>query len=650
MKEPTLRVREVQYIKQYYRIKIMKWYKNYDDYYDDYEGWGRTIFRKSYQSSIGNSGELSRAVNHESGYKYKSWESVGVKEDTDTSKLIVKAYSSVKDMITIMDFPFSIKINLKEIEKDSSSYSDDFDSTVEDINQRRIFIPTNIFDSSETKETKINAFCGFGIHEAAHLRYTYYRVYRDFVNYLSSTESYIEHKDMIKIFINLLEDNRVEDLLLTERPGFQEFISTSKEYNSGIFEKSFKSIIDSEKDFPEVIKFLKTLVGILRFPGLIEKEILENYSEVYKKIQEKITPYPETLKDICSISKDIFRIIESDICKDINADILARLLFRVTKKINNIEVLVETMYGTDIDSGKIGGTKYVSNLLKSSSSVTIKILEGTLERGDSDNTFFEKPKGDRNKYLMDVCEIKKYIPRLRKILTGTDKNYDFNISGCRSGLLDTTKLAEAYQGVPQVYLRQGHVRTNKSTICVLIDESGSMGGRKEVLARKAATLLNETFGKSAGVDLYIYGHTADIGSIGYVNLSIYREGNHYAPKFSISSSKAKSQNRDGDAILEVAKRVRKFTKEHCIMFVISDGCPCANGYGGASAIIDTAEKVKEAEKLDFGIVQVSIDAVYGVSQMFDTYIDIGYDLEAMPKLLNEIIKTKVLDNKKTVII
>ncbi len=86
------------------------------------------------------------------------------------------------------------------------------------------------------------------------------------------------------------------------------------------------------------------------------------------------------------------------------------------------------------------------------------------------------------------------------------------------------------------------------------------------------------------------------------------------------------------------------------MFVISDGCPCANGYGGASAIIDTAEKVKEAEKLDFGIVQVSIDAVYGVSQMFDTYIDIGYDLEAMPKLLNEIIKTKVLDNKKTVII
>lgn len=234
-------------------------------------------------------------------------------------------------------------------------------------------------------------------------------------------------------------------------------------------------------------------------------------------------------------------------------------------------------------------------------------------------------------------------------MTGTDKNYDFNIQDCRSGILDTTKLAEAYQGVPQVYLRQGHVRTNKSTICVLIDESRSMGGKKEILARQAAILLNETFGKSLGVDLYIYGHTADIGLIGYINLSVYREGSHYNPKFSLSKSCAKSQNRDGDAILEVAKRVRKFTKENCIMFVISDGSPCANGYGGIPAIKDTAAKVKEAEKLGFGIIQISIDAVYGVKDMFDTYIDIGYNLEEMPKLLNEIVKTKVIKTKHTTV-
>lgn len=616
--------------------------KDYDDYYDDEDDgrWGRSIFRKSYKSSVGNSGELSRTINRSSWYgeSYYSYSSVG-KEDAQLSKLIEKAYSSVKDMITIMDFPFPIRVNLNEGSDESSSYSDYFSEEKRDNSERRIAVPSKIFDSTEDNETKINAFCGFGLHEAAHLRYTYLKVYLNFLSFISGKYT-LEEGEIIKIFINLLEDNRVEDLLLTERPGFQDFIDCAKSYNSKTLEEKL-NIMRERK----LILFFKTLIGILRFPGLIEEEVLEEYSEVYKEVQEKITPYPENLKDICSVSESIFKIIKEKKLSDIDPAELKKILFLI----NDTESITSIMYGVDLDSGRKIDKSKVSRLLSSKDSLTMKILEGTVERGDSDKVFFEKPKGDRNDYLRDVRAVQKYVPRLKKILTGTDKNYDFNIQGCRSGILDTTKLAEAYQGVPQVYLRQGHVRTNKSTICVLIDESGSMGGRKEILAKQAAILLNETFGKSLGVDLYIYGHTADIGSIGYINLSVYREGNHYNPKFSLSKSYAKSQNRDGDAILEVAKRVRKFTKEDCIMFVISDGSPCANGYGGSSAIKDTAAKVKEAEKLGFGIIQISIDAVYGVEDMFDTYIDIGYNLEEMPKLLNEIVKTKVIKTKHTTV-
>lgn len=617
--------------------------KDYDDYYDDEDDgrWGRSIFRKSYKSFVGNSGELSRTINRSSWYgeSYYSYSSVGKEEDAQLSKLIEKAYSSVKDMITIMDFPFLIRVNLNEGSDESSSYSDYFSEEKRDNSERRIAVPSKIFDSTEDNETKINAFCGFGLHEAAHLRYTYLRVYLNFLSFISGKYTF-EEGEIIKIFINLLEDNRVEDLLLTERPGFQDFIDCAKSYNSKTLEEKL-NIMRERK----LILFFKTLIGILRFPGLIEEEVLEEYSEVYKEVQEKITPYPENLKDICSVSESIFKIIKEKKLSDIDPAELKKILFLI----NGTESITSIMYGVDLDSGRKIDKSKVSKLLSSKDSLTMKILEGTVERGDSDKVFFEKPKGDRNDYLRDVRAVQKYVPRLKKILTGTDKNYDFNIQGCRSGILDTTKLAEAYQGVPQVYLRQGHVRTNKSTICVLIDESGSMGGKKEILARQAAILLNETFGKSLGVNLYIYGHTADIGSIGYINLSVYREGSHYNPKFSLSKSCAKSQNRDGDAILEVAKRVRKFTKENCIMFVISDGSPCANGYGGIPAIKDTAAKVKEAEKLGFGIIQISIDAVYGVKDMFDTYIDIGYNLEEMPKLLNEIVKTKVIKTKHTTV-
>lgn len=617
--------------------------KDYDDYYDDEDDgrWGRSIFRKSYKSFVGNSGELSRTINRSSWYgeSYYSYSSVGKEEDAQLSKLIEKAYSSVKDMITIMDFPFLIRVNLNEGSDESSSYSDYFSEEKRDNSERRIAVPSKIFDSTEDNETKINAFCGFGLHEAAHLRYTYLRVYLNFLSFISGKYTF-EEGEIIKIFINLLEDNRVEDLLLTERPGFQDFIDCAKSYNSKTLEEKL-NIMRERK----LILFFKTLIGILRFPGLIEEEVLEEYSEVYKEVQEKITPYPENLKDICSVSESIFKIIKKKKLSDIDPAELKKILFLI----NGTESITSIMYGVDLDSGRKIDKSKVSRLLSSKDSLTMKILEGTVERGDSDKVFFEKPKGDRNDYLRDVRAVQKYVPRLKKILTGTDKNYDFNIQGCRSGILDTTKLAEAYQGVPQVYLRQGHVRTNKSTICVLIDESGSMGGKKEILARQAAILLNETFGKSLGVNLYIYGHTADIGSIGYINLSVYREGSHYNPKFSLSKSCAKSQNRDGDAILEVAKRVRKFTKENCIMFVISDGSPCANGYGGIPAIKDTAAKVKEAEKLGFGIIQISIDAVYRVEDMFDTYIDIGYNLEEMPKLLNEIVKTKVIKTKHTTV-
>lgn len=617
------------------------WWKR-KDYDDEDDGrWGRSIFRKSYKSSVGNSGELSRTINRSFWYgeSYYSYSSVGKEEDAQLSKLIEKAYSSVKDMITIMDFPFPIRVNLNEGSDKSSSYSDYFSEEKRDNSERRIAVPSKIFDSTEDNETKINAFCGFGLHEAAHLRYTYLRVYLNFLSFISGKYTF-EEGEIIKIFINLLEDNRVEDLLLTERPGFQDFIDCAKSYNSKTLEEKL-NIMRERK----LILFFKTLIGILRFPGLIEEEVLEEYSEVYKEVQKKITPYPENLKDICSVSESIFKIIKEKKLSDIDPAELKKILFLI----NDTESITSIMYGVDLDSGRKIDKSKVSRLLSSKDSLTMKILEGTVERGDSDKVFFEKPKGDRNDYLRDVRAVQKYVPRLKKILTGTDKNYDFNIQGCRSGILDTTKLAEAYQGVPQVYLRQGHVRTNKSTICVLIDESGSMGGKKEILARQAAILLNETFGKSLGVDLYIYGHTADIGSVGYINLSVYREGNHYNPKFSLSKSYAKSQNRDGDAILEVAKRVRKFTKEDCIMFVISDGNPCANGYGGISAIKDTAAKVKEAEKLGFGIIQISIDAVYGVEDMFDTYIDIGYNLEEMPKLLNEIVKTKVIKTKHTTV-
>jgi len=81
----------------------------------------------------------------------------------------------------------------------------------------------------------------------------------------------------------------------------------------------------------------------------------------------------------------------------------------------------------------------------------------------------------------------------------------------------------------------------------------------------------------------VYGHTANIeGS----DLTIYE---HYTPSNSditnLGGIKAHSNNYDGYAIKEVAKRLALDPAKKKYLFVIADGLPSGHGYGG-----ETAEK------------------------------------------------------------
>ena len=107
-------------------------------------------------------------------------------------------------------------------------------------------------------------------------------------------------------------------------------------------------------------------------------------------------------------------------------------------------------------------------------------------------------------------EVKQYVPAVRKVVKGRCVEYSLTHLGMRNGVLDTGKLAEAVQGVPTVYKRQGEVRSDRACVCMLVDESGSMYRHGRMLAaRKTAVLLNEALSSIPNIELFIYGHTAD---------------------------------------------------------------------------------------------------------------------------------------------
>lgn len=146
-----------------------------------------------------------------------------------------------------------------------------------------------------------------------------------------------------------------------------------------------------------------------------------------------------------------------------------------------------------------------------------------------------------------------------------------------------------------------------------------MGGQNIEKAQQAAILLNEIFGKrGSDIELFIYGHTADHDN-SKTHILVYKD-KKINNRFSLGNVKSKANNRDGEAILICAQKIRKQTKRPGVIFVISDGAPYASNYYGKSAIDDTRRKVKRAQKLGFQIIQIAIESHVPSEDMFDMHV------------------------------
>lgn len=267
-----------------------------------------------------------------------------------------------------------------------------------------------------------------------------------------------------------------------------------------------------------------------------------------------------------------------------------------------------------------------------------------------DNCEFIKSRNHQYQYTSDLATLplqKAHV--LRNLFTMKNESYKFSMKSMKSGRFDESKLVEARAGVPTVYERMGTVQTDQICIIILVDESGSMNGKgpgsvpgkyitKISSARKAAIYLNEVFGKIPGVDLFIYGHTE--GNYTYSTIRVYREPGLQMDPFALGDLQARGSNRDGEAILACAKRVRRHTDKNGIYMVISDGQPAGSDYGGRAAIEHTRMSVKKAEKLGFQVVQIAIDSSVPSEQMFTNFVKFN-DISTLPADLVRFMSRKV---------
>lgn len=633
---------------------------------------------------IRTKGRLGWEESLKEGTPYSSY----LLDSPSMEELIKRAYALARNTISAMDIPSKVTVRLGG----GGSCTEG----------RNVYVATDYFDDDALATgEKLDIFLGLTAHEGSHLLYTEFPMMRKAAGV---------HPLCAKL-LNIIEDERIERNLGEDKPGLANYLKAVKRHYFGRYsgmtggsedasplQKILNCILGlirypcllREEEMLEFGELLLKVEKVLtpypdstasaeraaekifeliikeygRESGSAKEDSGEGKASPEESGREKTSPDKREDSTDESDSGDSGEgtVSESDSGED-NAEDTGEDLPSERSREESVkamesdlekiaEALEEVAGGPvqpDVEGCSALRGDQLAEAVSTDRELLAKICEGEVETGSSKEVIFSRQKEYRDGYMSALEEVKQYVPAVRKVVKGRCVEYSLTHLGMRSGVLDTGKLAEAVQGVPTVYKRQGEVRSDRACVCMLVDESGSMYRHGRMLAaRKTAVLLNEALSSIPNIELFIYGHTADCERSGITELNIYREKG-FAPKYALGSLEPRSNNRDGLAILETALRVRKQTKEEVLMFIISDGEPAAENYFGMRAIGHTKECVEKAEAMGFRIVQICINANYDPALMFRHFIkmenlgtlarDLGREIA---KALSSKIKTHVI--------
>ena len=232
-------------------------------------------------------------------------------------------------------------------------------------------------------------------------------------------------------------------------------------------------------------------------------------------------------------------------------------------------------------------------------------------------------------------DVLKYSKALQKALEETLKRKPTGINRKQwiGKGLDKNNL---YDKQHKVFYKKNIPTETNLAVSILIDESGSMCGRKLVEAVRMAVIL-EDFCRNFNIPLSIAGHNW----YSCVEYDIYKDfddidGND---KYRLMQITSKGCNRDGAALQFCGEHLLKRPEEKKLLIIISDGQPNADGYYGEAAKADLKAIKKNLKNRGVELFAAAIDddkeyikAIYG-----DGFLDVS-DLSRLPKTMVRLIE------------
>jgi hypothetical protein len=260
---------------------------------------------------------------------------------------------------------------------------------------------------------------------------------------------------------------------------------------------------------------------------------------------------------------------------------------------------------------------------------------------------------NKARYRLALSEVKDYVAKMRNVFRLRLGERKFSETELSEGRLHRRRIGLA-KSTSRIFKRDYKVQAQGLSICLVLDESGSMGSIRDWQlaegsvgdtrigqALKTAVLITEALKNVPMVELevYSYGSTGDKSQH---NLVKYLYGKNNPKVESIGGYYDSNQNYDHVALKTAGDLfVQNTTNENRLMIVLNDGEPWGYKYGGAWAIKKTKESVDNLERRGIKVLNVAIES-FDSEQMFKNvirFLDLPDLINQMRRLITKVVQS-----------
>ena len=554
-----------------------------------------------------------------------------------------------------------------------------------------------VIDGSLLKESDSNLdmTCGLAIHEKLHVVHSK-PLHKWMKSIMHNPKVKYGERELLHSICNIIEDEYIERQLSITCPGYVHYIEKVKDHYFG---KDAKATADSGHEFTDIIN---TLLLLVRYPSLLSDDRKKRHAphirffmdELKDGINDRESTY-DCITNIWIYMKNVWKDMGDDPDEDRAHDEAERKADEYMEEIlgdyrdmgiaqpseEKQESMRKAVYKDEFErlmrSHDFSGDGRMLEAIRDSAKeladyedlaegLSTRMIKAINDLADSDykeitidksiaisksqsKISWRKAKAttyDVTRYKDGVSEMRQQINKLKRKIDLYGNTMPMTIRNQKRGMLDKRMLHRIPTGRTDLFKASITDEDKPLDVCLLVDESGSMGHYTMSKARNSAIALKEALADNPMLNLWVFGHTADEHERGITEMYEYWSPSMTDRPMAMGGMRAKYENRDGNAIIASADRVKSESTTpdaQKLMIVLSDGEPSAAGYRGDISYSHTAKCVKYAETRGWHVIQLGFAGArkYSMAKMFTNWLyisDTDKIGDEVSKIIRKVIK------------